>query len=221
MRHISQFLLFVGLATLGKWIANLKGFAPPELSAWEIAALLHLVVVAFGTVDDEHLEFATPTFDCWIKRVVLGGCGVFLLLKLLAVFLETKYQTPQDGLEPLVTLAPNLQWLSQVLDGLTPYIIVMPLFFFLFVNVMAVLHVSRQVKKLGQTPARQVTYLRNLILFVDLPVVVPFSVLWVYLLVDPVFDATTYPLAMGLVGCCLLVVSNVAAGMYHEYWGES
>lgn len=216
MSHILQFLLFIVLSTAGKSVADARGFVAPDLSAWEIAALLHLLVVAFGTLDNEKIGFVSPQFERRIKQVILGGCGAFLFLKMAIVFLETKQRVEGGGLQPLVSLAPSVAGWAHALEALTPYVIVMPLFFFLLINVVLLWHVSRQATRLGFTDAYEVRHLRDLIYFVDLPVVVPFSVLWIYLILDPLLTPELYPLGMGLVGCCLLVVSNVAAGVFSD-----
>ncbi len=219
LTHLLGFVLILLVLTAMKRWTIPDSWKVPPLAAWEFAALVHVFLVAQKMMDFRGFEYASKRFNSWIRRGVLNVIGLFILLKLATFFFETKTTDEKGILSPLVTLGSSAGGtVNQAIELVSPYILVMPLFFFFLVNVYARHHVIMRARQLRMLHTDQELYLTGLIKFVDLPVILPFSLMVGYLKLDPVCGPDSEGLVVGIIGCCLLIVSNLLTGVFDEHW---
>ncbi len=234
--HLTAFVLVLCAAVAVKWLLRQAGVIVPSLAAWEMAALIHVYLVAQKTMDFRGFEFATKKFNSRFRRWVVNGICVFIFLKVATILVETHIpaaQTVKQGaIKPFVQVShvaesqeeAGSQEVAEVLvsvtEALAPYILVLPLFYFFGFNWYARRHVIKQAKEFGLSETNQELYLSGLIKFVDLPVILPFLVMFAYLKLDRLFDAETEALVFGVIGCSLLIVSNLLTGVFDEHWAQ-
>lgn len=219
-KPLGCFLLILSVTTLVKyWAAKVDWIAPP-LAAWELAALVHVFLVAQKLMQFRGFEFATKKFNSRAQRLIINVIIGFIILKLIAVFFETQTHEA-DKLVPALRLPEKAAGFNHVVHFIAPYIVMMPLFFFFVVNCCVRRHVIKQARALGIDDTNQERYLAGLMKFVDAPVVLPFVVMVVYLkLVDRMFGTQVEDLVIGIIGCCLLIVSNLLTGVFDEHWSD-
>jgi hypothetical protein len=218
-KHLMIFVVLLSLTTVLKSLVCHKGLVPPALAAWELAALLHVFLTAQKLMSFSGFSFASKRFNSVIKKVILNGSGGFVVLKLGAIALET--QDTNKGKERLLMLGASAKPLADTIHRIAPYILMLPLAFFFIINLVAFQNVRMNARSLSFPRTEQEEYLSGLIRFVDLPVLLPFVVMLVFLKwVDPVADKEASELIFGTVGCCLLIVSNLLAGVFDEHWSE-
>lgn len=218
-------LLFVGIlsvTTLLKWLAVKIGWIVPELAAWELAALFHVFLVAQGLMQFRGFEFATKPFNSFVRKSVLNVIAFLIIpLKLLAILFETQLHEADGSLVPAVRLPPKAEGFVHLIHYIGPYVVMLPLFFFFFVNFCVRRHVVKQASGLGIVGTNQERYLASLMKFVDAPVVLPFVIMVAYLkFADRIFESQTEDSVIGIIGCCLLVVSNLLTGVFDEHWSD-
>lgn len=193
----------------------------PPLAAWELAALVHVYLVALKLMQFRGFEFATKKFNSRAKTSVFNMLIIFIIVKLIAITLQTKVGLEGEKVVQLVTLAGSGVQIERAFIFIAPYILMMPLFFFFAVNWCAQRHVVRQARALGIEQTGQEKYLVGLMKFVDAPVVLPFLIMFLYLkFVDPMFGQQTDESVFGIIGCCLLIVSNLLTGVFDEHWSD-
>ena len=219
-KHLVIFLGILAVTVIIKHGAAKFDVLAPQLAAWEIAALFHVLLVAQKLMQFRGFEFATKKFNSGVQRFVVNVIILFILLKLIAVIFET--QIIQNGkLIVLIDLPDRAVMFENIIHFIAPYIIMMPLFFFFVVNLFAWRHVVKQARALGIYNTNQERYLAGLIKFVDAPVILPFIVMTLFVnAADWTFDDQTKNLVIGIIGCCLLVVSNLLTGVFDEHWSE-
>ncbi len=234
--HLMIFVLVLGVAVAVKWVLERMGVRLPPLAAWEMAALIHVYLVAQKVMDFRGFEFASKKFNSRFRRWVVNGVFVFMFLKLATIIVETHFPAPETvreiGAEPVSHVSYVAESrkeadghglagvLVNVIEGLSPYILVLPLFYFLGFNWYALTHVTKQAREFGLSETDQELYLKGLIKFVDVPVTLPFVVMFVYLKWEKFFDAKTEALVFGVIGCSLLIVSNLLTGVFDEHWAQ-
>jgi hypothetical protein len=215
-------IVFVGIlmaTTVLKFLMFKMEWIVPPLTAWELAALFHVFLVAQKLMQFGGFEFATKKFNLWAKRWVLNVIGVFIILKLIAIFFETQVIHEGGKADPLLMLPEKAKGFNAAVHFIAPYILMMPLFFFFAVNYFARRHVIKQARSLGEADTNQERYLAGLMKFVDAPVVLPFIVMFIYLkYMDRIVEPQTAGLIFGVIGCCLLIVSNLLTGVFDEHW---
>lgn len=219
-RHLVTFVLILCLTAVLKYFLTSKtDWIAPQLAAWESAALIHVFFVARKLMQFRGFEFATKKFNLGAKRCVLYVIFAFIILKLIAIAFETQIKRGEDDIAPLATLHEQVSGFKHTIHSIAPYILMMPLFFFFAVNCFARRHVIRQARALGIPDTDQERYLAGLMKFVDAPVVLPFVVMFVYLrFVDRMFEPKIEDLVFGIIGCSLLIVSNLLTGVFDEHW---
>jgi len=202
------------------FLSKINWITPP-LAAWELAALMHVFLVAQKMMQFRGFEYASRKFNVGIKKLVLNTIGFFVLLKLITVFFEMKVKLDGNNVVQLLTIPKKAEAFNQFIHFIAPYILIMPLLFFFMVNYFARRHVIKQANKLGKIYTYQERYLSGLLKFVDLPVVLPFFVIFIYLkVVDRIFEPKIEDLVFGIIGCCLLIVSNLLTGVFDDHWSE-
>ncbi len=220
--HLIVFIVILVIASYLKFLSSYVGWQVPPLAAWEIAALVHVFLVAQKLMQFSGFEYASRKFNARIKSCVLNVIGIFILIKLTVIFFETKVVNSQGELIPLLEIQEDGKAFYVLIHGIAPYIPMMPLIFFFFVNYIALRHVKSQANKLGIKNTKQERYLVGLIRFIDAPVVLPFFVMLFYLkYVDTIFEsAINENMAIGIIGCCLLIVSNLLTGVFDDHWSS-
>jgi hypothetical protein len=218
--HLVVFMLILSVTTLLKYWAAMVDWIAPPLAAWELAALVHVFLVAQKLMQFRGFEFATKKFNSRVQRWVINVIIGFIFLKLIAIFFET--QTHEAGIEvPALRLPEKAVVFNHAVHFIAPYIVMLPLFFFFAINCFARQHVIKQARALAINDTSQERYLAGLMKFVDAPVVLPFVVMVVYLkFVDRMFEKQTEDLVIGIIGCCLLIVSNLLTGVFDEHWSD-
>lgn len=218
--HLATFLLILCVTSSLKFLASSIDLIAPPLAAWELAALAHVYLVALKMMQFRGFEFATKRFNSCVKAIVLTGIGVLIVLKLTTVIFETQVKLETGEITQLVALSVKAKGFSGAIHGIAPYIILMPLGFFLVVNFFAWRHVTKQARTLGLHDTNQERYLAGLMKFVDAPVILPFVVLFVYLKLDRIVDEHNEAMVLSVIGCCLLIVSNLLTGVFDEHWSN-
>lgn len=219
--HLVVFVLILCSTILLECLASMIDWIAPPLAAWELAALVHVFLVAQNMMQFRGFEFATKEFNSRVTRWVLNVIGLFIILKLFAILFETRVRLDGEKIEQLLTLPATAKGFNHAVHFIAPYILMMPLFFFFAVNCFARWHVIKQARALGVPDTDQERYLAGLMKFVDAPVVLPFSVMFIYLkFVDRIFEPQTEALVFGIIGCCLLIVSNLLTGVFDEHWSD-
>lgn len=219
--HLIYFVMILACTTLLKiWMSNIDWIIP-SLADWELAALVHVLFVAQRLIKFRGFEFASKRVNLGMKMLVLYAIIFFIILKLIAISFETQAKVEGGGVVPLLTLPSKAAGFTLAVHAVAPYILVLPLIFFFAVNFLARWHVIRQARKLGINDTVQERYLAGLMKFVDAPVVFPFAVMLVYLkFVNQMFEPRTEDLVISIIGCCLLIVSNLLTGVFDEHWSD-
>jgi hypothetical protein len=219
-KHFLQFLAILIITYTIKYAISLKGWIMPPLAAWEFAALSHVYLVALRMMRFRGFEFATKGFNNRVRSTVLTVIGFLIGWKFLSIVLETTLSHSGVPVVAATTASALEMALRDATHAMSAYIIPAPLFFFLIVNLVARWHVRRHARALGFEQTDQERYLVGLTRFVDAPVVFPFVVLFVYLRIDPVIEVSSESTVFEVIGCCLLIVSNILAGVFDDHWAE-
>ena len=213
--HLVQFVIILSIAWLFKHgLVTVLHWKVPALAAWELAALVHVFLVAQKLMEFQGFQFASKSFNSRVKRYLLNALGLLIPMKLLIVVFEmlelADYSLPKEALGVV-----------HAMHFIAPYVVMLPLFLFFVVNFVAWLHVGKQARELDIDETDQQRYLGALMKFVDAPVVLPFVVMVIYLkFMDRMVEKQSEDLVIGIIGCCLLIVSNLLTGVFHEHWAD-
>jgi hypothetical protein len=219
-KHLMQFVVILSVTTSLKYLASSFDWIAPPLAAWELAALIHVYLVALKMMQFSGFEFATKKFNSRVKAIVLTGIGLLIALKFMCIVVETHFKLKSGELTELFNPSDKAKGLVDAVHAIAPYIILIPLGFFLVMNFCAWLHVTKQAGALGLHDTNQERYLAGLMKFVDAPVIFPFAILFFYLKLDRIVDPTNEGMVFGIIGCCLLIVSNLLTGVFDEHWSD-
>lgn len=216
--HFIGFLAILVAAIFLESVLRRFGWVAPPLAAWEIAALVHVFFVALSLVQFRGFQFATKRFNSLIPKLILFVVILAIVLKLFVIILESKV-VQGNSYVPVTTFDSPIS----LAHFISPYIMVVPLFFFFFINCLAWNHVRRHSNTLGMYSTDQERYLVGLIRFVDLPVILTFSVMVLYLKAVGEAGAPKYDenYIVGIIGCSLLVVSNIMTGIFDQSWSDN
>jgi hypothetical protein len=219
-KHLLMFLVILCVTSSLKYLASRNGWIAPPLAAWELAALVHVLLVAMKMTNFGGFVFASKKFNSGIKILVLIVTILLIVLKLAVIIAVTEVKQKNGLPTPIINSSEPIKVFSDAVHTISPYIILIPLVFFLFVNFFSWLHVTKQAGTLGFHDTIQEQYLVGLMKFVDAPVVLPFAILFVYLKLDRIVPPNNEGMVFGIIGCCLLIVSNLLTGVFDEHWSD-
>ena len=219
-KNLGTFLLILIVTSVLKNLAFLKGWIAQPLAAWELAAMFHVWLVASKMMKFSGFVFAKKSFNSRFKSIVVNVSFCLAVAKLIVVVALMQMVQQNGQKTQIINSVEELKGFSNTVHEVAPYIILMPLVFFLFANFCAWLHVTKQASLLGFHNTNQERYLVGLMKFVDAPVVLPFAILLTYFKFDPIVDPSNKGMVFGIIGCCLLLVSNLLTGVFDEHWSD-